>query len=801
METHDAAALHLLLRACEEGDPGRVRQILDAEDTRMGADSSDHEGNGPLHVAAAAGQEATLRALVARGATLEARSDLGWTPLMEAVRRGRLSCLSALLEHGASATATNRYGVTALALAAGEGSVGVVRALLERGAGNSGISGMDRETGTFGVLGTRPGSGAFSPLVMAAGRGHDEVVRILLEWGFEVNEREELTGWTPLMAACLYGHSDLAQNLVAHGAETNITNTARKTALDIAQSLGHRGLSRYLQDKTAALPGDANSTQVNIFHVIQVGNASEVDKVLAEDPRLANVSDADGATPLTIAAIAGNVGVAHVLLDRGARPNHRDPVNGWTALMQAAFHGQTAVVRLLVARGATVGLRTSTGLAAFELSTLSGDSDPELVRFLGSVTMTGVEKRRCTGSLEVHERPWCDVLPDGGGTLRSWWTRMSNRFRNLKPSRTLRRGLPAGHLAPPMFTGEDGEHEKTHGSLETQSTSSAMLRVKSEEPENKEARATMAWRAGTQFDGLGGGAGPIDPMISNMMLSGQPTSSSTWLHPQPVVPPFLPPRRLQLPRRGSLGRTANLLDPPEMECQVRRGQRSENSGGSDIISVSRVSSDGRGKPSASFRSTRMIPHTAMGSMPHRDPSMFSGNSILSQMAAHRRRGAPEGGRSSPSDCGESRSGTQLTVRASAHRSPCFTSSEKNKPSQDDMQRKAAGRSHSTSPTLTPAAPSRCTSSTLTPPPSPTPKGFIAASRSSGASQGELSTLLQQLSLQTYRPIFEEHEVDLEAFLTLSDLDLQELGVSSSGSRLQLLGAISRLNSSLWICFA
>uniref|UniRef100_A0A8C4Q357 Uncharacterized protein n=1 Tax=Eptatretus burgeri TaxID=7764 RepID=A0A8C4Q357_EPTBU len=325
METHDAAALRLLLRACEEGDPGRVRQILDDEDARLCADSADHQGNCPLHVAAAAGQEATLRVLLARGATLEARSKLGWTPLMEAVRRGRLSCLSTLLEHGASANATNRYGVTALALAAGEGSVGVVRALLERGAGDPGTSGMARDTETLGA-----------------------VVRILL----------------------------------------------------------------------------------------------------------ANVTDGDGATPLMIAAVAGDLSLTRILLDRGARPDDRDPVNGWTALMQAAFHGQTAVVRLLVARGATVGLRTKTGLAAFELSTLSGDSDPELVRFLGSVMMTRVEKCGPTGSSEVQERPSC------GSCLHSCPLAGSNSHDGVRDIELQTFWI---HLIPSFRCGRDSVQKSAEG--------------------------------------------------------------------------------------------------------------------------------------------------------------------------------------------------------------------------------------------------------------------------------------------------------------------------------------------------
>nr|XP_010297958.1 PREDICTED: ankyrin repeat and SAM domain-containing protein 6-like [Balearica regulorum gibbericeps] len=59
---------------------------------------------------------------------------------------------------------------------------------------------------------------------------------------------------------------------------------------------------------------------------------------------------------------------------------------------------------------------------------------------------------------------------------------------------------------------------------------------------------------------------------------------------------------------------------------------------------------------------------------------------------------------------------------------------------------------------------------------------------------ELTGILKKLSLEKYQPIFEEQEVDMEAFLTLTDGDLKELGIKTDGSRQQILAAISELNA-------
>lgn len=59
---------------------------------------------------------------------------------------------------------------------------------------------------------------------------------------------------------------------------------------------------------------------------------------------------------------------------------------------------------------------------------------------------------------------------------------------------------------------------------------------------------------------------------------------------------------------------------------------------------------------------------------------------------------------------------------------------------------------------------------------------------------DVAGVLRQLSLQSYTPVFEENEVDMEAFLTLDDKDLCELGINESLARNDILSAITRIST-------
>ncbi|XP_076020997.1 bicaudal C homolog 2 [Genypterus blacodes] len=83
------------------------------------------------------------------------------------------------------------------------------------------------------------------------------------------------------------------------------------------------------------------------------------------------------------------------------------------------------------------------------------------------------------------------------------------------------------------------------------------------------------------------------------------------------------------------------------------------------------------------------------------------------------------------------------------------------------------------------------------------EGVCASRRASTCSQrspspqiiDDLPELLSQLGLGKYIDVFEEQEIDYQTFLTLSDEDLKEVGVSTFGARRKMLLAISDLNKS------
>lgn len=69
------------------------------------------------------------------------------------------------------------------------------------------------------------------------------------------------------------------------------------------------------------------------------GNSQLVKEILEEDPGQVNMANQDGASPLMIAAVSGQLEVVQLLVEKAADVDKQDGVHGWTALMQATYHG------------------------------------------------------------------------------------------------------------------------------------------------------------------------------------------------------------------------------------------------------------------------------------------------------------------------------------------------------------------------------------------------------------------------------------------------------------------------------
>uniref|UniRef100_A0A7N8XDU7 BicC family RNA binding protein 1 n=1 Tax=Mastacembelus armatus TaxID=205130 RepID=A0A7N8XDU7_9TELE len=76
---------------------------------------------------------------------------------------------------------------------------------------------------------------------------------------------------------------------------------------------------------------------------------------------------------------------------------------------------------------------------------------------------------------------------------------------------------------------------------------------------------------------------------------------------------------------------------------------------------------------------------------------------------------------------------------------------------------------------------------------PSVTGSNGCSLSSSLKGSDLPELFSKLGLGKYTDVFQQQEIDLQTFLTLTDQDLKELGITTFGARRKMLLAISELN--------
>ena len=190
----------------------------------------------PLHLAAGKGDMGPLRALIAAGADLDVTSYNGLTPLHLAARQGHASVVEALAAAGASIEARDTDGNTPLHDATGDAKA--IRVLVAAGAALE-------DKGTDGT----------TPLHRAAALGNAASIEVLLALGASHSSLDD-GGETPLHEAAYKGHVDAIRVLVAAGAPLNAFNHALETPLYVASSEGHMEAVRALVAAGATTSGE-----------------------------------------------------------------------------------------------------------------------------------------------------------------------------------------------------------------------------------------------------------------------------------------------------------------------------------------------------------------------------------------------------------------------------------------------------------------------------------------------------------------------------------------------------------------
>ena len=250
--------------------------------------------------------------------------------------------LTSLIQRSYPPDSPDAGGRTPLLYAAGNGHEKIVELLLERDdvrADFHSSKTMARLCGT--------------PLSFASWCGQETVVELLVNRK-DVNVNFKMTeGTTPLMRASLLGHEKVVQLLLKReDIDVNSKSDSKRTALSLAAQIGHDAVVKLLLEHKGIEADCENSKHEDCPLIWAASSGHEkVVKLLADRPDVdVNSTDFNGISPLGVAAAEGHEAVVKLLLEQvDINADSRDSTGG-TPLSAAATQGHEAIVSLLIDR-------------------------------------------------------------------------------------------------------------------------------------------------------------------------------------------------------------------------------------------------------------------------------------------------------------------------------------------------------------------------------------------------------------------------------------------------------------------
>ncbi|OAT00872.1 hypothetical protein, variant 3 [Blastomyces dermatitidis ER-3] len=295
------------------------------------------EGFPALHLASKLGHYAIVQHLL-RFCKVNVLDVEGYAPLHYAVAKRRLDVVQLILRaNGCKVGIKSRTGDTPLFLAAINGDEDIALALL-----------MD---------GTRTKNGnafkyyvsLFSPLAAACKYGHPTIVQMLLEHGALLGQDYSF-GRTPLSLATTAGHTDIVELLLKWGSPPDGNNRDGSTPLTEAARIGDEKLVQMLLERTKNLDCEDHDGRTPFFWASKEGHVEVMKLLLAKGADYGR-ADQFGDTPLFHAVRRNDVEMVRVLLEMGADLKTR--AHGTNLLDFARQVGETEIIELLLKHGAT----------------------------------------------------------------------------------------------------------------------------------------------------------------------------------------------------------------------------------------------------------------------------------------------------------------------------------------------------------------------------------------------------------------------------------------------------------------
>ncbi|XP_026800459.2 CARD- and ANK-domain containing inflammasome adapter protein [Pangasianodon hypophthalmus] len=277
-----------------------------------------------------------VAALIDSGADVNARNDLGYTPLLLAIELSNLEVFKVLISNKAQLDKRLPNQMSALHLAIQSGSMPITELLLDMGMDPNIIGPKER-----------------MPLHLSALHNQPALMALLLHKGAQINAVTQ-DGLTALHLASQSGHKEAVAQLLEGKADLHAQDRQARTALHWAAAQGDVGIIKLLLFAGSNANAVDKDRKTPLHLAAMAGHAQTVSTLLNAKAKFA-AKDMDGCTALHYAARNGHVRVAAVLLTSGRNKNVNER-NVWrrTPLHLAAEHGQELVVDLLLERRAKI---------------------------------------------------------------------------------------------------------------------------------------------------------------------------------------------------------------------------------------------------------------------------------------------------------------------------------------------------------------------------------------------------------------------------------------------------------------
>jgi quinoprotein dehydrogenase-associated probable ABC transporter substrate-binding protein len=230
-----------LHNAALAADLGRVTYLVTKKNGNVNSKGDD--GETPLHLAVVNGDTEMLIFLLEHGAAVNEPDSDGYTPLALGAARNKTAALKLLISRGANIEAPIPGGYTPLFIATAEGKLASAAALIEAGANCRGGYGPQQLTLLMAVATQKPPERRLTQVMQKV--GPVQLAEQLIAHGADVNATSS-RGVTALMVAAAHDNAPMIGVLGRAGARPDMRSIEGQTAADIAAQNGSEAAARML---------------------------------------------------------------------------------------------------------------------------------------------------------------------------------------------------------------------------------------------------------------------------------------------------------------------------------------------------------------------------------------------------------------------------------------------------------------------------------------------------------------------------------------------------------------------------